>query len=190
MRSILLTTLLATAALAQDANSGQRRGPPAEARAACSGQSEGTACGFTLNGHNLVGTCRAGPNGEATACMPAGGPGGGMGGPRGPPAEATAACANQSAGASCSFTHHDRTLNGTCRTGPDGSGTLACMPAGGPGGHRGPPPEATAGCASLSAGASCSVTFNGHTMNGTCRAGPDGSGTLACAPSGPPPQQQ
>ena len=184
MRIILISTLLVTAALAQTTNSGPRGAPPAEATAACSGQAEGTACGFTLHGHNLVGTCRAGPTGEAAACRPEDG----KGGHRGPPAEATAACANQSAGASCSFTHHDRTLTGTCRAGPDGSSTLACLPAGGPGGHHGPPPEALAACASLSAGASCSVTFHGNTMSGTCRTGPDGSGTLACAPSGPPPQ--
>lgn len=129
MRSILLTTLLtAAAALAQDAGPG--RGPPAEAKAACSGQSEGTACGFTFDGKNLVGTCRTGPRGEAVACLPEGGPGKGKGGGHhGPPPEATAACASQSVGASCSFTHHDHTLTGTCRTGPDGSGTLACAPS-------------------------------------------------------------
>jgi hypothetical protein len=34
------------------------------------------------------------------------------------------------------------------------------------------------------------VTFDGHTMNGTCRKGPNGESDLACAPPhphGPPP---
>ncbi|MFT3713393.1 MAG: hypothetical protein QM817_37530 [Archangium sp.] len=169
--------------------------PPAEALAACNGLADGTACGFTINGKNLTGTCRSGPNGEQAACFPAGGPGG-PGGPgghhRGPPPEATAACANQTAGATCSFSHHDRTVSGTCKAPPDNaSGALACAPEfgaggpGGPGGHRGPPPEAITACASLASGAACNVTFpDGKSVSGTCES--HGS-ALACRPAHPPP---
>ncbi len=138
MRLIFLSAfIVSAAALAQPSH----RGPPAESLAACNGLSEGTACGFTHNGQNLTGTCRNGPNGQTAACLPEGGPGG-RGQHRGPPQEAISACSSQSAGATCSFTHGDRTVEGTCRTGPQGD-TLACAPAGGPGGHhRGPPQEA------------------------------------------------
>jgi hypothetical protein len=47
-----------------------------------------------------------------------------------PPREAIAACEGQAAGANCSFTHHERSLQGTCFT-PDSSKPLACRPAGG-----------------------------------------------------------
>lgn len=178
MRLVLLSALaVSTVALAQP-----RGGPPQESITACSGLNEGAACGFTHDGQNLTGTCRKGPGGTA-ACLPEGGPGGGR--HRGPPQEAVAACSGQSAGAACSFSHHDRTVEGTCRAGPQGE-SLACAPAGGPGGHQGPPPEAVAACASSSAGASCTVSFHGKSLTGTCTAGPDGS-KLACLP--PRPQQ-
>lgn len=175
MRSLMLAVMsLSAVALAQHG------GPPPEALAACSGLSAGAACGFTHRGQNLTGACRAGPNGEALACAPphlGRGPGG-PGGPRTPPAEAVAACTGQSDGASCSFSLGDRALTGVCKAPPDGSSTtLACAPPH----HRGPPPEALAACASSSAGASCSVAFQGQTLNGTCVAGPEGQ-ALACLP--------
>lgn len=177
MRLIFVSVLVASAAFAFEP--GGRRGPPAEALSACSGLSNGTACGFTLDGKNLTGTCRTGPGGEAAACMPEGGH------HRGPPQEAVTACSGQTSGATCSFTHGERTVEGTCRSGPHGGDTLACAPAGGPGGgHRGPPQEALTACASSSAGASCSVSFHGRTLNGTCVAGPEGK-ALACMPARP-----
>lgn len=107
-----------------------------------------------------------------------------QGPPRGPPPEALQACSGLSEGAACAFTHRDRNLTGTCRTGPEG-GALACAPAGmGPGGHHGPPPEALAACASLASGAACTVSFNGQTQAGTCVAGPSGE-PLACLPPRP-----
>lgn len=180
MRLVLLSVFaVSTLALAQP-----RGGPPQESITACSGLNEGTACGFTHNGNNLTGTCRKGPGGEAAACLPEGGPGGRH---RGPPQEAVTACSGKAAEATCSFTHHDHTVEGTCRTAPQGE-SLACAPAGGPGGpggHRGPPQEAITACASSTAGATCSVSFHGKTLNGTCTAGPDGS-KLACLPARPP----
>lgn len=107
------------------------------------------------------------------------------GGPprHGPPQEAIDACSGKAAGDACSVTMHGQAHEGTCRNGPDGQGTLACMPARPPG----PPPEAKAACDGKSEGATCSVTHGDRTMEGTCRRGPDGNGDLACAPSGPPP---
>lgn len=172
-----LVVLSSSFALAQH---GPPRGPPQEALTACNGLSSGAACGFTHDGRNLTGTCRAGPNGEALACAPAGrGPGGGPGGHHQPPQEAITACSGLSSGASCTVAIDGRTLTGTCGAPPDGS-TLACRPPRGE--HRGPPPEALAACSSLSAGASCSVTFDGKALSGTCVAGPNGE-ALACLPA-------
>lgn len=176
MRFIFVSVFVATAAFAFEP--GGHRGPPAEALAACNGLSNGTACGFTLDGKNLTGTCRNGPGGDAAACMPEG-----MN-HRGLPQEAVTACSGQSSGATCSFTHGERTVEGTCRSGPRGGDTLACAPTGGPGAHRGPPQEALTACASSSAGASCSVSMHGRTLNGTCVAGPEGK-ALACMPARP-----
>ena len=103
--------------------------------------------------------------------------------PHGPPPEALAACQGQAEGATCGFTMGDRTMTGTCRTGPGGDGALACAPP-----HRGPPPEAFEACQSLTEGATCTVSFRGQQVAGTCRIGPQGNGALACAP--PRPQQR
>ena len=105
--------------------------------------------------------------------------------PHQPPREAFEACNGLSAGEACSVTFDGRTLEGTCRTRPDGNGPLVCAPKGFLRG--GPPPEALAACTNLAAGASCSVTLHGHTLEGTCRSGPDGTGPLACFPNAPPP---
>ena len=53
--------------------------------------------------------------------------------------------------------------------------------------RRGPPPEAIAACKDRSPGDACTVAFPDHTIDGTCRNGPDGKGVLACAPDHPPP---
>lgn len=53
-----------------------------------------------------------------------------------------------------------------------------------------PPQEAFDACKSHNEGDACRVTFNGHTLDGTCRKGPNGETDLACAPprpQGPPP---
>ncbi len=49
-----------------------------------------------------------------------------------------------------------------------------------------PPQEAFDACASSKEGDACSVSFQGHTIAGTCAAFP-GSSKLACRPNGPPP---
>lgn len=186
-RWVMLSSVVASLAMAQQ---GPPRGPPPEALAACNGLSSGAACGFTHHGRNLTGECRAGPNGEALACAPAGMPPGGPGGPGGrggPPPEAVSACAGSSEGASCSVSFNGHTMTGTCRAPPHGGGSLACAPP-----RPAPPAEAVSACASASEGASCSVSLGGETLNGTCRS--HGGGALACAPPhggghrGPPPE--
>jgi len=51
--------------------------------------------------------------------------------------------------------------------------------------HRGLHREAVAACNSKGAGDACTLTFGDRSVNGVCRAAPDGQ-TLACRP--PPPQ--
>jgi hypothetical protein len=46
----------------------------------------------------------------------------------GPPQEAFDACKDLAADASCTVTIHDHEIAGTCHTGPDGKGALACVP--------------------------------------------------------------
>lgn len=118
-------------------------------------------------------------------------PGPPPGGHHGPPPEATAACSGKTVDAACAVTFGGKSHDGTCQNGPDGKGELACRPNDMPkppaGGHpHGPPPEAIQACEGKAESAACSVTFGDHTMEGTCRRGPDGKGELACAPSGPP----
>jgi hypothetical protein len=55
-----------------------------------------------------------------------------------PPQAAFDACAKLAQGASCQVTWHDRTIDGTCRNGPDGTAELACVPQGLP---TPPPPD-------------------------------------------------
>ncbi len=160
-------------------------GPPAEAVAACNGQGDGAACGFTFEGKNLTGTCRTTPKGVA-ACMPAGFEK--HHGHHGPPPQALDACKGLSAGAACSVKFEERTVTGTCNAGREGE--LACRPADlpefgpGRGGHHRPPPEALEACKSLAAGAACSVTFKEKTLSGTCRQGPNQE-AAACMPNRP-----
>jgi hypothetical protein len=55
----------------------ERKGPPPEATAACTGLASGASCSFKLGEHDLTGTCRAGPDNAALSCAPPC--------PRGPP---------------------------------------------------------------------------------------------------------
>jgi len=98
--------------------------PPPEAVQACSGLQDGAPCSFTHHNHEVSGTCRTGPQGEAAACFPSGP----HHGHHGPPPEALQACNGLQDGATCSFTHNGREISGTCRTGPDGKGP-ACFPS-------------------------------------------------------------
>ncbi|HWA76691.1 MAG TPA: hypothetical protein VG937_30370 [Polyangiaceae bacterium] len=98
--------------------------------------------------------------------------------PHRPPQAAFDACKGATEGASCSVTFRDRTVDGTCRKGPNGEDELACVPAHPPG----PPPEAVEACTNASEGAACRVTFRGDTWDGTCRKGPHGESVLACMP--------
>jgi hypothetical protein len=113
-------------------------GPPEEALAACAGAETGTACSFEAPFGTVDGTCHPGPDGSGVvACRPEWdgenrpeGWGPGRGGPR--HEEALAACSGKQADATCSFESPFGSVDGTCRTGRDGS-SLVCAPEGWPG---------------------------------------------------------
>lgn len=185
--ALLSCTLLAPLALAQEGRP-PPHGPPPEALQACAGKSQGAACSVTFRGETLQGTCEAPPDGAALACRPANmpPPPDGQGPRHAPPKEAVTACAGLQADAACAFTLGGENVTGTCGT-PPGGNALACRPAGPPPGRRGPPAEAVAACASLTASAACSFTHRDRTVTGTCVAPPGGaSGSLACRPDRAP----
>jgi hypothetical protein len=134
---------------------GKHRGPPPEALEACSGRATGDTCSFSHDGREVAGTCRAGRDGSGqVACAP-------ERPHRAPPPEALSACANSAADAACSFSIEGRTVDGTCRQGPDGA-ALACAPArrghgGGHGGHGGHGPRG---------GVAATVNVEGQALEG------------------------
>ena len=82
--------------------------------------------------------------------------------------------------------------SGAARTvGAPPSPAGAAFAADAPPPHK-PPQAAFDACKSSSEGAACRVSFDGHTMTGTCRKGPNGETELVCVPAhppGPPPSQ-
>jgi len=122
-RLIFASAVIGGAALLALARADDSRppGPPEEAITACSSLAEGASCTFALQGTSVSGTCRKGPPGLPAACFPAGGP------PHGPPPEAVAACSGMEEGAECAVTLGGDTLDGTCRSGPNGE-SRACFP--------------------------------------------------------------
>jgi hypothetical protein len=69
---------------------------------------------------------------------------------RGPPAEAFEACSGKKADDACTVKRGDHEMAGKCGSPPDGDSDtrLVCRPDGGhggPGGHRGPPPDGSGG---------------------------------------------
>lgn len=108
-----------------------------------------------------------------------------------PPKEAFEACSALAEGAACTVKFGERSMNGSCRKGPDGSSALACAPSGRPPHPKrgGPPPEALTACTGLAENATCSMTLGDKTVSGSCRRGPQADAGLACAPSGPPPHE-
>lgn len=134
LRNATLTATLAFLAVlpftatAGPGHGGRPRRPPPEAVAACKSRSAGDACSVTLRDRTLDGVCRAAPEGGELACMP-------DGPPPGPPPEAVDACASKAAGDACTVSFPDgNSVEGVCRSGPDGNGPLACAP-------NGPPPR-------------------------------------------------
>lgn len=107
--------------------------------------------------------------------------------PPAPPDEAFAACDGLAADDACAFDIDGHHVEGTCRNGPDGNGPLACAPDQPPPPCHMPPPEAFAACDGLATDDACAFDIDGHHVDGTCKAGPDGDGPLACAPDQPPP---
>lgn len=116
-----LSVVLARYANAEDAP--KHQWPPPEALQACSGLQDGAPCSFTHHDHQVSGTCRTGPQGEAPACFPTKP----FYGHHSPPPEALQACSGLQDGTACSFTHNGHEISGTCRTAPDGKGP-ACLP--------------------------------------------------------------
>jgi hypothetical protein len=98
-----------------------------------------TLCSAVFLGLLVSFTALAQPTGGGEKGSPRGGPGGA----HRPPPEALEACKGKSADASCSFTHHGYSVEGTCFT-PASDKPLACRPAKGPRGGKGAggaPPE-------------------------------------------------
>jgi hypothetical protein len=109
---------------------------------------------------------------------------------RTPPPAAFEACDGKSVADACSVSFGERRMDGVCQAADDGR--LFCRPAR----PLGPPPEAVEACREKQVGASCAVKLGPpgreHSVEGTCAAGPDGAGPLACRPErpeggGPPP---
>lgn len=118
----------------------------------------------------------------------------------GPPPEAFDACQAKAVGAACTVTFGPKSVAGTCTAAPPGidDTRAACRPndmpppPDGGRGHlfHGPPPEAFTACEGKTAGATCTVAFDAHTLDGTCLAPPPhardaGESCLACAPPHP-----
>lgn len=174
------------------------------ATAACAGKVAGDACAVGSARHPVAGSCVTPAAGGEPVCQAAcaafGGPfryvahrgdmGPGAGGPPpappAPPQPAVDACAALAAGDACTMTRADgSTVGGLCRAALDASGTLVCAPAMTPVPTPPPPPPAAVeACASLTAGAACTVTrLDGSTAAGTCRSCPGMDGVLACVPA-------
>jgi hypothetical protein len=158
--------------------------PPIEAAiAACTSKSSGDSCQFSHDDVSITGTCRQFGSG-VVACTPT---------PLIPPTQRPppstppiVACNNLHPGDSCSFTVGSMTVNGMCRQFGDGDGDsddfVACLPV-----LSTLPPVAS--CANLSAGAACTITAGGKTLNGFCHQLPNG-GPLVCLPPPPSPPQE
>lgn len=99
-----------------------------------------------------------------------------------PPKEAVDACSSKAANDTCSFSHDGHDVTGTCSTGPDGNGPLACKPDHPPG----PPQAALDACANRSRGDACNFTMHDRAVAGTCDGPPDKP--LACRPNDMPPR--
>ena len=112
------------------------------------------------------------------------GPGGGD---REPPAALVEACAGISVGSVCSFVGREgNNVAGTCSEGRGDSGVVLCRPNDRPDRGDGPSREerramATAACTELTAGVSCTIDGENHSIAGTCRTPPEGE-SLFCVP--------
>jgi hypothetical protein len=140
----LLTTALAFASACTDspleasataATTARPRppGPPQASIDACASSAAGDACAFDLDQHHVTGTCRRGPDDQGPlGCAPDQPPRP----PAKPPQEALDACDGLAVDDACTIALPDgSSLDGTCRTPPDGS-ALLCAPHGAP-----PPPR-------------------------------------------------
>ena len=98
-------------------------GPPPEAFEACKTLTAEAACNVKLGPATIAGRCLGPPQGEGPlACIPKDRP------PPGPPPEAIGACKGLAVDAACSVKLPPKTIEGRCRSGPEGQGPLACAP--------------------------------------------------------------
>jgi len=110
--------------------------------------------------------------------------------PSGPPEEALAACDNSAESDACSFMspRDGSAVDGTCRARRDDASQYVCFPNDWDGRGRrgerrdGPPEEALAACEGVETGVTCSFETPFGSIDGTCSAGPDGSGQVVCRP--------
>lgn len=198
------TTMTGTCSLGPAATGALACLPPQALRpsatTACAGRAAGDACTIGSPMHPVAGSCVTPAAGGDAVCQAAcaafggpfryrhgpGGMGPGMPPPPQPPAPALDACASLAAGAACASVRPDgATVAGTCRPTIADPAVLVCAPSMTPGPIAPPaPPPAVEACATLAAGAACTVTrLDGSTVTGTCRLVAD-TGVLACMPSG------
>jgi hypothetical protein len=168
---------------------GRPHDPPQAAIDACTSLTAGATCAMVgRDGTSTVaGICSLGPAGTGVlACAP----------PHELRPSATRACAGLAVGDPCTIGSDRHPVTGACVS-PGQSGItvcqVGCSAAGGPfrcgpGPAPAPPPVAVEACAALKLGDTCSMTRPGGTttVSGVCRAGPGGTGVLACAPPLPP----
>jgi hypothetical protein len=75
MKLAVIALFVSAAALAQPKDGeGHRRGPPAEALAACEGKAQSAVCSFSHDGRSLEGTCFSPSTDRPLACRPTGMP--------------------------------------------------------------------------------------------------------------------
>ena len=117
--AITIATCICGAALVASAE--PRRGPPAEAYAACSAKSQGDTCSVQLRDHDVSGVCA--PDGEQKLfCRPDRPPEG----RRTPPPQALAACSGKKDGETCAVTMPGGSMrSGVCIAGRGDE--TACM---------------------------------------------------------------
>jgi hypothetical protein len=145
--------------------------PQAGLVTACSGLTQGTACTATeTDGDMIAGECGLAEGGTTLFCTRV----------RTPSQVSIAACTSKAAGDACSFTGNGTEADGgpdvetgTCSLGSTGTGPLACEKA------SDLLPEATAACAGLAAGVSCTLSDHRESVTGTCTT-PAAGGAAVC----------
>ena len=107
--------------------------PPKAAIEACLQSEEAETCDFELNGEVRTGVCMPGPKPQLPlACRPDDREEDGEARRR-PPAAAFSVCEEKTLESECSFSHEERTIEGTCVVDPEDDTRAVCRPQ-----HPGP----------------------------------------------------